>query len=95
MQSVVLSTNHFENFINHTQDLSSPPKIYIPMYSRMFSYHLAPYAISLDPFLHYTLVKCKWWLKFKMIFKNIHIYSSLLCHLKLSYSTFSSKKHFQ
>lgn len=65
IQSVVsLSTNHFENCTNHTQDLSSPPKIYIPMCSRMFSYHLAPYAISRS-FLHYTLVKCKWWLKFK------------------------------
>lgn len=55
MQSVVsLSTNHFENCTNHTQDLSSPPKIYIPMYSRMFSYHLAPYAISRSLFALYT-----------------------------------------
>ena len=46
MPSVVsLSTNHFENCINHMKDLSSPPKIYIPMCLRMFSYHLAPYAL--------------------------------------------------
>lgn len=55
MPSVVsLSNTHFENCINHMQDLSSPPKIYIPMCSRMFSYHLAPYAISRSLFALYT-----------------------------------------
>ena len=55
MPSVVsLSNTHFENCINHMQDLSSPPKIYIPMCSRIFSYHLALYAISRSLFALYT-----------------------------------------